>query len=370
MLKIKYALLGIIGFSIVGNNLLPLSASAVVEKQSTLQLQNINSFRIANSELEIPDNLPKNSLDQTPPEIAQIVPKKVSLEFGRLTLRHPADWVGTLQARGARNTTDIYMLGNTREFSGSPDQILLRIFEPVDILEKAQVKNYRPKDALSTYIKFLQSENGRKAISPKQIQQRQSGGRTFWTWQQSKQFEITWIGFVNEYGILNVIAVGTGKNQFSRFADRVYAVAQTTTYIPPSRQLDSPERAVSNYFKIIQSGDLSTARQQFCSSNRTLIDSFERYIGGGNGGSLLNTYFKLASTMNSADLSDLYYETKYYDESPGRAIVRISGNASFKDARGRTLVIPYNQLNRLKNDYFRLIREGGDWKICDDIFGR
>jgi hypothetical protein len=36
------------------------------------------------------------------------------------------------------------MVGNTTNFNGRPSQILLRMFEPVEILEKAGVQHYNP----------------------------------------------------------------------------------------------------------------------------------------------------------------------------------------------------------------------------------
>ncbi|MEH2465217.1 hypothetical protein [Nostoc sp.] len=371
--KNRSTILGIIGLSLIGNALLPLSVWAVIQEQeqAALKQQEVSNFKIANSErkpLNIPERLPANILDRTPQDIVQIVPKKVFLEFGRLALRHPTNWVGGLQPRSGKNSTDLYMVGNTTNFNGRQDQILLRIFEPVEILEKAGVQHYNPKDAFSIYQKFLHAENGGITVNASNVDKQEIGKRTFWTWSQTGPFDIIWIGFVNEYGFLNVISTGVGTNQFSRFANQVYAVALTTTYIPPSRQLNNPERATSNYLKTIQSGNISAVHKQFCSSNQLTIKTFDRFLSGGEGQSLLDTYFKIASQIHSTDMSGLYYETKYYDENKGRAIVRISGNVLIKSANGKTLLIPYNRLNQLKHDYFRLIREGSDWKICDDIF--
>lgn len=364
----KYSLttLGIIGISLIVHTLFSLSAKGVIQPEE------VSNFKIANStqkSLNIPEKLPTNILDRTPKNIVKIVPKKVYLGFGRLALRQPNNWIGALQARSGRNSTDLYMLGNTTNFNGRQNEILLRIFEPVEILEKAGVQHYNPQDALSVYLKFLRAENGGITVNASNVEKQEIGGRTFWTWSQRGPFDIIWIGFVNEYGVLNVISTGVGTNQFSRFANQVYAVALTTTYIPPSRQLDNPEIAVSNYLKTIQSGNISAVHQKFCSANRATIKAFDSFIGRGQGQNLLAAYFQLASQIYSTDMSGLYYETKYYDGNKGRAIVRISGSVLIKSNNGKTLLVPYNRLNRLKRDYFRLIREGSNWKICDDIFG-
>ncbi|MEH2154560.1 hypothetical protein [Nostoc sp.] len=369
--KNRSTTLGIIGLCVISNALFSPSAWAGLKEQTALKQQKISNLKIANSggqTLNIPERLPANILNRTPQDIVQIVPKKVFLEFGRLALRHPTNWIGALQPRSGKNSTDLYMLSNTTNFNGRPDQILLRIFEPVEILEKTGVQHYNPKDAFSIYQNFLQAENGGITVNASDVDKQEIGGRTFWTWSQTGPFDIIWIGFVNEYGILNVISTGVGKKQFSRFVNHVYAVALTTTYIPPSRQLDNPERAISNYLKTIQSGNISAVHKQFCSSNQVTIKAFDRLITDGKGQSLVDAYFKIASQIYSTDMSGLYYETKYYDENKGRAIVRISGNVLLKSANNKTLLVPYNRLNQLKRDYFKLIREGSDWKICDNIF--
>ena len=104
----------------------------------------------------------------------------------------------------------------------------------------------------------------------------------------------------------------------------------------------------------------------FCKSNKAMIDAFDRLFTESKGLSLASIYFSALSNIHSADTSGLFYETKYLDES--KAIVRISGNVLIKPSNNNPYLIPYNKLSRTKRDWFRLQKEFGKWKICDDTF--
>lgn len=308
----------------------------------------------SNRYLAIPEVLPQNIVSQVPQKIAQIVPQRVYLEFGRIALRHPRGWSGQLQ----RDTEDYY-LGNTTGFTGRSGQVFMRVYEPVRILEIARVQQYNPSQAFEIYQRFLYVENGNIAVADAEVVKTDIGSRTFWSWVQRGRFDIVWTGFVNEYGVLNIISTGISSGELPRFIEDIYAVALTTTFIPPSPRLDNPEQAMARYFYTIASNP-TNVRSHLCRGDRAIIDAADS-LSGGRASGILADYFSLASLTNSANMSNLYYETKYFDGN--RAIVRVSGNVSFRNANGQTSLIPYGKLGG-NGGIFRLVREGGVWKTC------
>lgn len=137
---------------------------------------------------------------------------------------------------------------------------------------------------------------------------------------------------------------------------------------PSSRQLDARERAVSNYFKTLLNGDASQLSKHYCSSDKQLADSLYNITDrNGRKRSLFDTYLKIGLAINSVDMSNLNFETKYYDEKKERAVVAFYGFIKLQAADGQTIFKKYGYSSRYRKDWFRLIKEGGEWKLCNNF---
>jgi hypothetical protein len=67
------------------------------------------------------------------------------------------------------------------------------------------------------------------------------------------------------------------------------------------------------------------------------------------------------------DTSKLVYKTVYTDsEGEGRAIVTVAGPVLLHTSSEKYLVIMYEKFQPLGKAWIRLIRENGQWKICQN----
>ncbi|MBC1221630.1 hypothetical protein GNF10_32070 [Nostoc sp. UCD121] len=311
--------------------------------------------------LTIPENLPKNITNNVPQDVANIADYVHYLKFGRLAVRYPSSWNG-----GLRPQDDRYQISNVDRFTGGLNEVYVGIFAPVKILEQAGVVGYTPERALETYLRFL-SGRYKINVTQSQIQQVTLYGKTLWLWRQpnnvedGKKYDALWIGYINEYGVLNVITATTAPGELKKFQQSVLAIALSTTYIPPQRNLDSPEADLRDFHQKVGSGNVDNIEQNFCQSDRLMIAASD-VLFGRQMRELLETYIKIGSAFTNVDMSDVYYDTRFYDPQKGRAIVKVSGNVTYSD-NGNTRVVSIP--NYLKKEAFRLIKENGKWKLCD-----
>ena len=65
-------------------------------------------------------------------------------------------------------------------------------------------------------------------------------------------------------------------------------------------------------------------------------------------------------------MSNLYFDSKYYDPELERAVVAIR-NVLLESSNGQTAAIPYRQFSAFGRDWLRLIKENGEWKLCRNL---
>lgn len=134
-------------------------------------------------------------------------------------------------------------------------------------------------------------------------------------------------------------------------------------------QLDGPERTVYNFHEALQQGDLNTLNTYFCAAERASAQIAERTADSeGQNRALLNAYLQIAYTMYSVDMSRLQYETVYTDAvGEGRAVVTVVGPVAVESSDGRGVLVPYRNFSALGREWLRLIRENGEWKLCQNL---
>lgn len=134
------------------------------------------------------------------------------------------------------------------------------------------------------------------------------------------------------------------------------------------RRFTGSELTTARLHQALQNQDFSSIGNYYCSVERnvaaTAINSSDVLR---QNAALLNAYLQITSSMYSVDVSQLYYETKYLDESQGRAVVAITGNVIIRSSDGRSASMPYRQFSAFGQDWLRLIYEGGEWKLCHNI---
>lgn len=136
----------------------------------------------------------------------------------------------------------------------------------------------------------------------------------------------------------------------------------------PNRQLDGPESAVANLHRTIQNLDFDSLENYYCEIEKVaaqqVIDFFDP---DGESTSLFDAYLQLASGIYTIDMSQLYYETKYYDPELERAVVAVTGNVIITSNDDQSIVLPYRNFSFMGRDWFRLIKENNEWKLCYNL---
>lgn len=136
-----------------------------------------------------------------------------------------------------------------------------------------------------------------------------------------------------------------------------------------SPQRDGPESVVASFHQAIQDGDLNAIETHYCSAERVAAGVVE---GGtdpnGRNRSFLDAYLQTAYALYSIDMSMLQYETVYTDdEGEGRAVVTVVGPVGVESPDGRGILIPYRNFSALRREWLRLIKENGEWKLCQNL---
>lgn len=141
-----------------------------------------------------------------------------------------------------------------------------------------------------------------------------------------------------------------------------------SVYTNQYRQLDGPESSVARFHQAIQNRDFNSLDKYYCSIEKAAAQKLNRRLDPDDQNmSLLIAYLRISSSIYSTDMSQLYYETKYYDAQSGRAVVAITGNVIVKSSNGRALVVPYKRFSAFGRDWLRLINENNEWKLCHNL---
>jgi len=134
------------------------------------------------------------------------------------------------------------------------------------------------------------------------------------------------------------------------------------------RQLDGPESTVAKFHQAIQNRNFNSLDKYYCSVEKNAARKLNGSLDpNGQNMALLESYLKISSSIYSVDMSQLYYETKYYDARLGRAVVAITGNVIVKSSDGQSLVVPYRTFSAFGRDWLRLINENNEWKLCYNL---
>ncbi|MBD2432151.1 MULTISPECIES: hypothetical protein [Fischerella] len=140
---------------------------------------------------------------------------------------------------------------------------------------------------------------------------------------------------------------------------------QNTSQANRDRQLDGPESTVAKFHQAIQNRSFNSLDKYYCSIEKIAAQKVNsRLDPDGQNMALLNAYLRISSSIYSIDMSQLYYQTKYYDAKLGRAVVAITGNVIVKSPNGQNALFPYRRFGR---DWLRLIKENNEWKLCHNL---
>lgn len=133
-------------------------------------------------------------------------------------------------------------------------------------------------------------------------------------------------------------------------------------------QLDEAEQVVASFHQAIQDNNFDSLDRYYCSAEKIAARELNRYVDpNGQKKTLLDAYISIATNLYSLNMSNLYFDTKYYDPELERAVVAITGNVLLKSSNGQTAAIPYRQFSAFGRDWLRLIKENGEWKLCHNL---
>jgi hypothetical protein len=132
--------------------------------------------------------------------------------------------------------------------------------------------------------------------------------------------------------------------------------------------LNGPERQVASYHKAMETGNSDKALSHFCAAERIIAKkSVDVFDPKGDNQAIRNIYLAMAKGLYRLDTSQLVYKTVYTDAvGEGRAIVTVAGPVLLHTSSQKYFVIMYHKFQPLGKAWIRLIKENGQWKICQN----
>jgi hypothetical protein len=132
--------------------------------------------------------------------------------------------------------------------------------------------------------------------------------------------------------------------------------------------LNETERQVASYHKAMETANPDKINSHFCAAERITAKTIEDAVDPkGRNRQSLDLYLAIAKGLYRLDTSKLVYKTVYKDSvGEGRAIVTVAGPVLLHTSSEKYLVIMYEKFQPLGKAWIRLIRENGQWKICQN----
>jgi hypothetical protein len=134
------------------------------------------------------------------------------------------------------------------------------------------------------------------------------------------------------------------------------------------KSLDGPERQVESYHKAMETSNTDKIYSHFCAAERTTAKTIEETIDPkGRNRTIRDIYLAMARGLYRLDTSQLVYKTVYTDAvGEGRAVVTVAGPVLLHGLSGKSTAIMYHRFQPLGKAWIRLIRENGQWKLCQN----
>ncbi len=174
---------------------------------------------------------------------------------------------------------------------------------------------------------------------------------------------------MNKFSLARFASYGVLSSAFLLTISLGKVVNAQPAQLNANHQFDGPELTVAKFHQAIQNRDFDSLDSYYCLAERVAAQALYSTLDSkGQNRALLDAYLETASIVNSIDMSQLHYETKFYDEVANIAVVAIVGPVIVESSvTGQSLVLPYREFSTFGRDWLRLINENGEWKLCYNL---
>ncbi len=273
-------------------------------------------------------------------------------KYGTINFSYPSGWEVEKvdKSKSTAFNENYYMQPKGQVFSGSSGQVVIRIFDPMYVMEKSQsmsstfslslFKNFNAKisDGNTSAIQLLNA-NG---IQYYEVHQ-----------QGDEGFETRTIGVKSPRGNMYVLCIAVAPKLSGYYDNMLLKIAASLSGAEPSAPTASTD-AVKNWYKALSGGNDGELKRLSCESARQSMDLTSILT------SILNApgLSDLASMGTSYDYSNLQYYTIAGNDQVGA--VRACGMVVYPNGKH----IPFSSY--VKN-VFVVKKESGYWKICGPL---
>ena len=274
-------------------------------------------------------------------------------DTGWIAFAYPPGWDVIPTDRSPSRFLENYAIQpHGQSFSGRAGEIAIRIFDPMYVIEQARS---RPDaDPATVFQRFVQSIPGGQSAS---FSNRFYSGRSFlFASAISGGFEADYLGFVNEVGDLDVLAMALNPSDAARFQPILFQIAGTVRTAPTAGSADAPASAVRSWYNNLRSGNAPGLAALTC---RQALPAMLLYFADPD---ILRL---MTAAARSFDMKGLRFQT--IKVGSAGAAVRISGNlVAFNGTV--SAVYENNSMSGGSNVLFANYEDGA-WHVCGPVRG-
>jgi hypothetical protein len=282
---------------------------------------------------------------------AQFPWKRFQEQYGTMSFSYPPGWEVdkvNKSKQGAFNE-NYYMQPSGQQFYGRRGEVVIRIFEPMYVME--QTKSLSAAFSVSLFNKFNAVISDGNTSATRTLTR--NGTKYFEVSQKGDEgFETRTIGIRSPRGNLYILCIAAAPVITSSHEQFLFQVAESIKGGEPAPGLSVPESAVKNWYAALGAGNYDQMKavscasaQQFSSIADILLSAFDFPVSAralASGGAMFN-YSHLQ-----------YYTVVANDEV---AAVRICGNV----VNPNGTVVPFSSYGK---NVFVVRYERGKWKVC------
>lgn len=278
--------------------------------------------------------------------------QRYSQTYGTLSFNYPTGWeVGKQDNVRAAFTENRFVQPVGQDFNGQSGQVVIRIFEPVSIME--DTKSLSCSYSLDLFSRFVRQISEGSMPSVRTVS---NNGRTYFMCSQVNDgFETRIIGSRSVNGNLFVLAMAAAPYVTTTNETILFRMAESIRGAEPAAYLTDQEAVVKNWYSALARRDYTELDRLSCSSiqqTNILIDLFAPRARQG-----------AINASSSYDFSNLRYYTVAGNNN--LVAVRICGNIIGPDGQVKS---QYNYAKTLGGSNLYVVKvENGSWKFCQPV---
>ncbi|KQC00482.1 PDZ domain-containing protein [Pedobacter sp. Hv1] len=275
-------------------------------------------------------------------------------KFGTITFDYPSTWeVGKNDNVKQAYNENYYLQPKGQEFEARSGQVVIRLFEPVSIME--DTKSLSATFSLALFNKFVtQISDG---VQPNITTTLYAGKTYYECTQYNSGFVTKLIGTKSENGNLYVVAMAAAPKISTENNEILYKVAQSIRGAEPSLYLTSQEAVIRNWYNALGKGNKTEMEKLSCESANqinSLLSIAQQLYGSPNSSNLI------LSEAKKYDFSNLKFYTVGGNST--LVVIRICGNIIGPNGSIKSF---YNYSNFLGGSNLYVVKlEQGQWKLC------